>query len=242
MESARRAARGGGRRALKEGLEAAASKRLAKLEAAILAGASVCAMLGATGCASSSQQGMDNHVFFQTDAVQNVGVAQTTEWAYSPLDAPSVPPLAAYDGVSVFDGMVHLSRPRTWIVRSAGGPKGRRFVEYDAPHAYLFTLYEMSDSLGDWNDALNEYETEATKAGGEFLSKRVPMAIANGQGFAYVVRRTVTGAKGPLINYCHEYVLRGDHRIVLAQIVHHAEFVGAPGPELRRVIETMEVP
>jgi hypothetical protein len=211
------------------------------LDAVVLAGGVVLGVF-VVGCGGGSQQQMNNHTFFQTDAVQNVGIAQNTESAYSPLDAPSVPPLAAYDGVSVFDGAVHLSRPRTWIVRSAGGPPGRRFIEYIAPHAYLFSVYEISDSMGDWNDMLNEYEAEATKAGGEFLSKRVPMAIANGQGLSYVVRRTVTGAKGPLINYSHEYVLRGDHRIILAQIVHHAEGVGGPGPELRRVIETMEVP
>lgn len=211
------------------------------LGAALLAGGAL-GVCGVTGCGGGAQQNMNNHVFFQTDAVQQVGVAQTTEWAYSPLDAPSVPPLAAYDGVSVFDGTVHLSRPRTWIVRAAGGPPGRRFVEYDAPHAYLFALYELDDSVGDWNDVLNEYEAAATQAGGELLRKRVPMAIANGQGLSYLVRRTVTGAKGPLINYSHEYVLHGDHRVILAQIVHHADVVGAPGPELRRVIETMEVP
>jgi hypothetical protein len=194
-----------------------------------------------TGCASHKGQGPQDHVFFQTDVAQ-VGVAQTTEWAYSPLDAPQVPPLSAYDGVSVFDGSVHLSRPRTWIVRAAGGPPGRRFVQYDAPHAYLFSVYELEDSTSSWDDVLTEYEAEATKAGAEFMSKRVPMATANGQGLSYVLRRTVTGAKGPLVNYSHEYVLRGEHRIVLAQIVHHAEIVGVPGPELRRVLETMEVP
>jgi hypothetical protein len=199
------------------------------------------ALAGATGCGSHHAQGPQDHVFYQTDSVAGPA-AQATEWAYSPLDAPSVPPLSAYDGVSVFDGTVHLSRPRTWIVRSAGGPPKRRYVEYVAPHAYLFTMYELDDAVGSWSDVLAEYEDEATKSGAEFMSKRVPMATANGQGLAYVLKRTVTGAKGPLVNYSHEYIVHGDHRVVLAQIVHHAENVGAPGPELRRVLETMEVP
>jgi hypothetical protein len=197
---------------------------------------------GAPACASRHASSPQDRVFYQSnDAVIGPAV-QATEWAYPALDAPANGPVDAYDGVSLFEGGVHLSRPRAWVIRLAGGTPARRYVQYVSPHAFLFAVYELADSVGSWANVLGEYEDEATKAGAEFLSKRVPMATANAQGLAYVVRRTVPGAKGPLVNYSHEYVVHGDHRIVLAQVVHHGEEIDGASAELRRVIETMEVP
>jgi hypothetical protein len=194
------------------------------------------------GCGSGHAATPQDHVFYQSNDVVAGPAVQSSEWAYPQLDAPSIPPLPAYDGVSLFYGGVHLSRPQTWTIRLAGGPPTRRYVEYVSPHAYLFSVYELSDSVGSWDDTLTEYENEATQAGAEFMSKRVPMAIANGQGLAYVVKRAVPGAKGPLVNYSHEYVLHGEHRIVLAQVVIHSPDIDVAASELRRVLETIEVP
>ncbi|MGD0676372.1 MAG: hypothetical protein ABSC94_13215 [Polyangiaceae bacterium] len=200
-----------------------------------------CISAGATGCASGRATSSQDRVFYQTTDAVAGPAGRATEWAYPPLDAPAAPELPAYEGVSLFDGGVRLSRPEGWAIRLAGGPPGRRYVEYDSPHAYLFTVYELADSVDSWADVLTEYEGEAVKAGAEFLSQRVPMATANAQGLGYVLRRTVPGAKGPLVNFAHEYVLRGEHRIVLAQIVHHGAGVDGAGAELRRVFETFEI-
>jgi len=195
--------------------------------------------VAATGCGSHAKAPND-HVFYQ-NADQVAGPVQATEWAYPQLDAPAIAPLPPYDGISLFDGAVHISRPQPWVIRRAGSMPNRRYVEYASPHAYLFSVYEFADSVGSWDEVLDEYEDEATKAGAEILSKRVPMATTNAQGAAYVMKRAVPGAKGPVVNYSHEYVLRGAHRIVLAQIVHHSDMIDGVGPELRRVVETLEV-
>ena len=54
----------------------------------------------------------------------------------------------------------------------------------------------------------------------------------------------LAGARGEgadKLNYAHEYLLRGEQRIVLLQIVHHDPELAPMDAELRRVVETLEV-
>jgi hypothetical protein len=118
----------------------------------------------------------------------------------------------------------------------------RRYVEYVSPNEYMVAVYELLESpLDPWREVEGRYEEGAKKAGADIVGERVPMATENAQGRAYLVRRPVAAAKGPLVNYSNEYLLRSDNRIVLVQIVHHGEKLAPVDDELRRVIETLEV-
>ena len=70
---------------------------------------------------------------------------------------------------------------------------------------------------------------------------RVTVATWRGQGSAYSIERKVEAAKRPLISRSREIVLRGEHRIVIVQIVHDGEDLSAIDAELARVVGTLEV-
>ncbi len=184
-----------------------------------------------------------NRVFYQNGETMAGGeAAPAIERDYPPLDVPENPPMPEFVGISLFDGLVRFARPRAWTIRSASAQPGQRFVEYVSPHAYVFAVYEFGESPdGTWKDLEGNYESKAAKAGEKFVEQDVPMATANAQGRAYVVRKQVDAAKAPLVNYANEYVLRGDHRVVLVQIVHHEEHLTGVGDELRHALQSLEV-
>jgi hypothetical protein len=197
--------------------------------------------VGCAGSAPAKSSTAKDRVFYEETETVGPG-APTVETAFPRLDAPETAPLPPYLGVSLFGGGVHFSRPRNWRIRSAGTVPGRRYVVYFSPHAYLFAIYERGAfSPGAWHDEIASYEDEAPKSGGSLVRRAVPMAVANAQGRSYVVRQPVAAAKGPLVNVCHEYLLRGDHQMALLQIVAHEDKFDGVSDELRRVVDTLEV-
>jgi hypothetical protein len=117
-----------------------------------------------------------------------------------------------------------------------------RYIEYVSPNEYMVAVYELVESpLDVWLEVMGRYEEQAKKSGANLLGQRVPMATANAQGRGYLVQRPVAAAKGPLLNYSNEYLLRGENRIVLLQIVHHDMKLAPMDAELRRMVETLEV-
>ena len=68
----------------------------------------------------------------------------------------------------------------------------------------------------------------------------MPVSTGIGQGRAYTVEREVEAAKRPLLSRSREYLVRGQTRIVLLQIVHQGE-IAEVDDELLRVIDTLEV-
>lgn len=196
-----------------------------------------------TGCSTGPEAtAFQNKVFYEYDTLGNGADARGLEQPYPPLDQAEKTPLPEYMGISLMGGAVHLSRPRSWVIRAGSGRAERRYIEYVSPEEYMVAVYELVDSPEDtWLDVMTRYEEQADKAGADLLEKRVPIATYNAQGRAYVVRRPVAAAKGPIVNYSHEYILRSDRRIVLLQIIHHDEKLDKLGTELRRVVETFEV-
>ena len=199
--------------------------------------------LAASGCSSGPvPSAFQNKVFYQYDTLGNGADARMLEQRYPPLDLGASRPLPDYLGIGLMGGAVRLSRPSNWVIRAASGRPEHRFIEYVSPSEYLVAVYELGESPEDpWLDIMTRYEDQADKAGADLLGQRVPMATANAQGRGYVLRRPVAAAKGPLVNYAHEYLLRSEHRIVLLQIVHHGEKLDELGGELKRVLETFEV-
>ena len=118
----------------------------------------------------------------------------------------------------------------------------RRFIEYVSPNAYIFAIYERTDSTVDpWRDVLGRYEEDAKASGAELLGGRIPVATWNAQGREYVVKRKVKGQRGPFVNTSREVVLRSSRRVDLVAVVHQGETLAGVGTELLRVMETLEL-
>ncbi len=217
------------------------SVRFPRFRIATLAGLASAALCA--GCSSAPEPvAFQNRVFYQYDTLNPLVAAKALETAYPPLDKQETPPLPQYVGISLMDGVVHISRPRNWVIRAGSVQREHRYVEYVSPNEYMVSIYELVDSPVDpWRDVMGRYEDQAKKAGADLLGQRVPIATANSQGRAYLVRRPVAAAKGPFVNYANEYLLRSDHRLVLLQIVHQSESMKPVEDELRRVVETLEV-
>jgi hypothetical protein len=217
--------------------------------AAALAGAGPSALVSfvtalcAAGCASTPEHvAFENKVFYQYDTLNPAVAAKALEAPYPPLDKQEAPPLPQYVGISLMGGAVHISRPRDWVIRAGSTNSEHRWVEYVSPNEYMVSIYETVESPSErWFEVMTRYEDQAKKNGAELLGQRVPMATANAQGRGYLVRRAVAAAKGPMINYANEYLLRSDHRILLLQIVRHDQKLAPMDGELRRVVETLEV-
>ncbi|HYO93115.1 MAG TPA: hypothetical protein VER33_01335 [Polyangiaceae bacterium] len=195
-----------------------------------------------SACGGTPETATKNKTFY--DWTVATGSAGTTEFEqrYPPLDWAEAAPLPEFIGVSVLRGGVHLSRPKNWIMRDGNNVPGQGLVQYISPNAYSFAVYERPDAPGDlWRDVLNRYEDDVQSLGAKIVGKRVPMATLRGQGRSYTVERSVDAAKGPFISRSREYLLRGEQRVVLVQIVHQGDNLSAVDQELLRALGTLEV-
>lgn len=194
------------------------------------------------GCSSGpARVALENKVFYEYGLGTSVD-PQAFEKAHPPLDLGKQEKLPEYMGVAILGGAVKISRPKEWIIRNASNATGGRFVQYLSRNQYVFSVYERPDRPDDlWRDILARYEEDVKGAGAEIVGPRVPMATWNAQGRGFVVRRQVQAAKAPLVNLCHEYLLRSPKRVVLVQIVHPEDGLTELEPELMRVISTLEV-
>jgi hypothetical protein len=128
------------------------------------------------------------------------------------------------------------------MVREASNEPGRSFIQYTSPKAYSFGIYERPESSREsWRDVLNRYEDDVASVGAKVVGRRVPVATSIGQGRAYTIERSVEAAKRPFTSHSREIVLRGDHRVVIVQVVYQGENLSAVDDELLRVVGTLEV-
>jgi hypothetical protein len=199
-----------------------------------------CGALASCGGAPDSAQ--RNRTFYDWSTAGPGATAAQFEQRYPPLDLAEKQPNPEYIGVTIVRGGVRLSRPREWMIREASNEPGRAYIQYTSPNAYSFGIYERPDSPSDlWLDILTRYEDDVASVGAKAVGKRVPVATWRGQGRAYSIERKVEAAKRPLISRSREVVLRGDHRIVIVQIVHDGEDLSGIDAELARVVGTLEV-
>lgn len=195
----------------------------------------------ALACGGPPPSATKNRTFYDWAVATGEGAQDAFEMPYPPLDLVEQSPLPAYVGVSVLRGGVRLSKPSNWKMRDAGNVPGQAYLSYISPNAYSFALYERPDSPRDpWRDVLGRFEADTKTLGARIVSRRVPVSTGVGQGRAYTVEREVEAAKRPLVSRSREYLVRGETRIVLVQIVHQGE-IAEVDDELLRVIDTLEV-
>jgi hypothetical protein len=200
--------------------------------------------LGIAGCGGTPESATKNRTFYDwsTAAAGSGSTSGQFEQRYPKLDLAEKEPNPEFIGVTVVRGGIHLSRPKNWMIREASNEPGHAYIQYISPKAYSFAIYERPDAPTDlWKDVLNRYEDDVSSVGAKVVGKRVPVATAIGQGRAYTIERTVEAAKKPFVSHSREVVLRGEHRIVIVQIVQQAENLSAVEDELLRVIGTLEV-
>lgn len=213
--------------------------RLAPVFALSLVAAGFLAACGGGGAPPDSAT--KNRVFYDWAAASGDG-SQQYEQRWPPLDLAESPTNLEYLGVTIVRGGVHLSRPKSWMIREASNEPGHAFIQYVSPRAFSFAIYERVDSPTDlWRDVLNRYEDDVASVGAKVTGKRVPMATLLGQGRSFSVERKVDAAKRPFISHAREFIVRGDHRLVLVQIVHGGEDLSAVDAEIMRAVSTLEV-
>lgn len=159
---------------------------------------------------------------------------------FKPLDLPATPRIPRIVGVGVLNGDVRLGRPFDWIVRAADYTPEKRFISYQSPRQFLFSIYERVDGPEDpWPDVLQRYEADVDEQGSVLLSSRIPVATANTQGRSYLLKTRVP-ARPDFQSYAHEVILRGDHRLLLVQVV-HAESIEAIADEVSAAFQSITV-
>jgi hypothetical protein len=196
----------------------------------------------ALACGGPSPTATKNRTFYDWAVATGDGAQDAFEQPYPPLDLAEQAPNPAYVGVTVLRGGVRLSKPSNWRMRDAANVPGQSYLSYISPNAYSFALYERPDSpLEPWREIIAHYEADTKAAGARISGKRVPMATGVGQARVYTVERDVEAAKRPLVSRSREYLVRGETRIVLIQIVHSSENLSEVDDELLRVVDTLEV-
>ncbi len=199
--------------------------------------------LSVASCGGGSAAAAKNRTFYDwTVATAGGDAAQAFEQRYPPLDLNAAAANPEYLGYTVLLGGVHLSRPKTWMLRDGNNAPGQAFVQYVSPKAYSFALYERPESPSElWRDVMKRFEDDTRASGAKIVGKRIPMSTGLGQGRAYSVERSVEAPKRPLLSHSREVLIRGEHRVILAQIVYEGEGLEALDDELLRVISTLEI-
>jgi hypothetical protein len=194
------------------------------------------------GCGGPSEGATKNRVFYDWTVATGDAGAKEFEEHYPPLDLAPQEPNPEYIGVTVLRRGIHLSKPKNWLLRDASNQPGQAYVGYISPNAYSFAIYERPEYATDpWRDMLKRFEDDTQALGAKITGKRVPIAVGIGQGRAYSVERSVEAAKRPLISHSREYVVRGESRVVVVQVVYEGDDLSQVNPELLRVIDTLEV-
>lgn len=171
------------------------------------------------GCGGSPTAPSRDDVFY----LHGGGVIDTNEsfeTYFAKLDAQATERLPRMVGVGIFRGDVRMSRPIDWSVRSADYTPGGRFISYQSPRSFLFSIYERVDGPEDtWPEVLQRFEADTEAQGSDVLASRLPLATANAQGRVYLLK-TRLPSKFAQHSFSHEVLVRGDRRVMLVQIVH----------------------
>lgn len=202
----------------------------------------VVAALGAVaaGCGGSPTAPAQDQVFY----LHGGGVIDRNyswETYFKPLDIPASERVPRIVGVGVLNGDVRLGRPIDWYVRSADLTPQHRYISYQSPRQFIFSVYERIDSTQDtWTDVQRRYEADVASQGSQILAGRMPVATANTQGRGYLLKTKVP-AKPEYQNNSREVLIRGEHRLMLVQVVHTSDNVESIEDEITAVLRSITV-
>jgi hypothetical protein len=194
----------------------------------------------ASGCGGSPTAPAQDQIFY----LHGGGVVDRNfswETYFKPLDQPATERTPRIVGVGVLSGDVRLGRPIDWYVRSADQTPMHRFISYQSPRQFIFSIYERIDSTEDtWTDVERRYEADVAAQGSQILAGRMPVATANTQGRGYLIKTNVP-AKPVYQNYAREVLIRGHRRLMLVQVVHTGQSVESIEDEIASVLKTITV-
>lgn len=197
------------------------------------------AALAGVGCGGSPSAPKFDEVFY----LHGGGLIDKNasyEVYFDKLDIEATAQLPRYVGVGVLEGDVRFSRPIDWYVRAADYTPEQRFISYQSPRQFLFSIYERIDHPEDsWAEVLRRFEADVHDQGSQVLAGRVPVASANAQGRSYLLKTNVA-ARPPYQSYSHEILLRSGRRILLVQVV-HAENTDTIADEITAALKSILV-
>jgi hypothetical protein len=192
-----------------------------------------------TGCGGSPTAPKRDEVFY----LHGGGVIDkkySWEVYFPPLNADATARLPRVVGVGILRGDVRMGRPLDWSIRAADYTPQRRFISYQSPRQFIFTIYERVDPVEEtWPDLLQRYEEDVEEQGSSILASRLPIATANTQGRSYLVK-TAVPAKPDFQSYSHEILVRNENRILLVQIV-HGENIESSADEMVAALKSITV-
>jgi len=127
-------------------------------------------------------------------------------------------------GVGVLDGDLRFARPIDWTIRDADYTAEKRFISYQSPRQFIFSVLERVDPPEDtWATVEKRYEEETQELGGKIFVFRQPIGTSNSQGRSYVINTTVKAKPANFDSYATEILVRNQTRLLLVQIVHKGE-------------------
>jgi len=198
---------------------------------ALLAGAVV-------GCGGSPTAPSKDEVFY----LHGGAIDKNYSWEvyFPPLNQQATPRTPRIVGVGVLNGDVRFGRPIDWYVRGADYGPQRRFISYQSPRQFLFSIYERVDPVEDtWTDVLRRYEEEVKQQGSQFIAARMPIGTANSQGRGYILKTRVP-ERPDFSGYAHEFIIRSEHRVLLVQVT-HGENLESQADEIAAALKSLIV-
>lgn len=207
--------------------------------AAVMGAALMGAAFAVVGCGGSPSAPRFDEVFYlHGGGLIDKNASYETYFEKLNIEATATTP--RYVGVGVLEGDVRFSRPIDWYVRSADYTPEVRFISYQSPRQFLFSIYERIDHPEDsWAEVLRRFEADVRDQGSQILASRVPVASANAQGRSYLLKTNVP-ARPVYQSYSHEILLRSDRRVLLVQVV-HGENVDTISDEITAALKSILV-
>jgi len=216
-----------------------AAPRVAALARAAAACAATALAALLAGCGGSPSAPRQDEVFY----LHGAGILDRNfsfETYFPPLDAAQTERVPRVVGVGLMNGDVRMGRPIDWNVRAADYTPEGRYISYQSPRQFLFSIFEKIDNPEEpWPEVLRQYEEDLAAQGGQVLAGRAPIATANAQGRSYFVRTKVP-SKPPYDAFAHEVLIRSSHRILLVQIV-HSQNIEASVDEMMAALRSITV-